>query len=155
MADSIRQQIISALDTRLKTILVANGYASNVGQHVYEWRSADLEESSLPGIIYRDISSGEALPVTIMAADSKREFPLDVEIDIHVKTGATSAPAQMRSMIADVIKAIGTDPTFSALAVMTEYNGDETSVEQQERTMGSATMRFRIIYRTKLWNPYE
>lgn len=154
MADSIRQLIITALDTRLKTILVSGGYATNLGWNVFEWRSTDLQESELPALIYRDISSGEALAITIMGASSKREYPLDVEIEVKGADGSTT-PAQMRSMIADVIKAIGTDPTFGGLADMTEYNGDETSVLQEDKIMGSTLMRFRIIYRTKIWNPYE
>lgn len=153
MSVSIRQTIITALDTRLKAILISSGYITNLGQHIFEWRSVDLQETDLPAIIYRDISSGEALPVTIMGANSLREYPLEVLIEIHGADGSTT-PAQMRSMIADVIKAIGTDPTFGGLAVMTEYLGDETSVEQADKTMGSTTVRIRIIYRTKIWNPY-
>ena len=43
MADTTRQQIVTAVETRLKTISVAHGYQTALGAHVFTWR----EENSL------------------------------------------------------------------------------------------------------------
>lgn len=152
MADNIRQRIMTALDTRLSGILVASGYATNAGQHVFGWRVSDIQESELPAIVYRDGRTKESEPVIIMGADSKRDYPLIVELDLHGTSG-TATPEHMRSMIADVIKAIGVDPTWGGLAVMTELLGDEMDMAQADRTIAIATMSICITYRTKLWDP--
>src|SRR3990170_3357246 len=54
MADSIRQQIMTAIDTRLKLITITNGYETNAGNNVYEFWDIALEDDELPAIIWRD-----------------------------------------------------------------------------------------------------
>src|SRR3990170_6560821 len=45
MADSKRQQIVSALDTRLKTILTTGGYETNLGNNVKWWRQEPFADT--------------------------------------------------------------------------------------------------------------
>jgi hypothetical protein len=150
MADSIRQQIITKLDTRLKAILIASGYKTNLGQRVFDWRDPAFGQTDLAGLSYRDVSTGNVETVTIAWPDSLQEFPLTVEMELKGTT-----PAVMRQMMADVLKAIGVDPTWDGLAISTEYLGDETDTEEQEAVIGATTMRILITYRTKAWDPYN
>ena len=154
MSDSIRQQIVTALDTRFKAILVANGYVTNLGEHIFEWRTTEVQEAELPALIWRDYAVSEAIPVTIMGASSLTEQAIDVELDIMAQDGPTTG-ATIRSLIADVQKAIGVDHTWGGLAIRTDDAGNETGRDQAGKITGSVTMRIRITYRTKLWNAYE
>jgi hypothetical protein len=151
MADSILQQIINALDVRLKTILTANGYQTNLGRNVYEHRVADLQETELPALIYRDISSVSEV-LTIQGPTSRHEHTLEVTLDIRV-SGAT-APDNVRRALADTYKVLGTDPTFGALVVRTEWRGHEMQVEQESNTIAGITITIGLVYRTVVFDPY-
>lgn len=154
MPNSIRQIILTALDTRLKAILIASGYETDLGLSVFEWRTTEFQATELPGITWRDYAASEAVPITIMGASSKVEQALDVEMDIMVQDGPDTG-STIRKCIADVQKAIGIDPTWGGLAVGTDDSGNETMRDQAGKITGSVTMRIRITYRTKAWNAYE
>lgn len=154
MADSIRQRILTALDTRLKTIRTSAGYETELGLNVYEWRVIDLQEMELPGLIWKDYAVGAAEPVTmIMGDESLTEQIMDIDITIKVQDGQDTA-STIRKAIADVQKAIGTDETWGGLALMTSDNGNETERDQEDRITGSVTMRISITYHTTRWNAY-
>lgn len=151
MADSIRKRIMTAFDTRLRTILVVNGYATNAGANIYEWLTANLAVSSLPAIAYKDpvVSGGEV--VTIAGpVDSQREFEMDVECTL-ISNGAYILTI-IKTLAADLIRAVGVDPTWGGLALYTDLSGDDTEIEQHEETIGSCTVKVSITYRTKMWD---
>ncbi len=150
MADSKRQDIIDALDTRLRTILTAGGYETDLGSNVFEWRATALQESELPGLIYRDISC-EPVENT---ASLYQEFFLNIEVEIITVSGSTTA-SQIRKMIADVYKAIGTDDKWGGLALGTFSDGDEMNIEQAEKIIGGATVSFHVHFATVEWDPYN
>jgi hypothetical protein len=153
VADSIRQRILTALDTRLKTIRTSAGYETELGLNVYEWRVIDLQEMELPGLIWKDYAVGEAEPATIMGDESLTEQTMDIDINIKVQDGQDTA-STIRKAIADVQKAIGTDETWGGLALMTSDNGNETERDQEDRITGNVTMRIGITYHTTRWNAY-
>lgn len=145
MADSIRQQIITALDTRLKTITTANSYKTNAGAHVFDWLDRDLADSELDAIIYRDkqneiTDSGFGTVINTVT----------VEIEVKTKSASTTA-AQVRKMIEDVYKAIGTDDTWGGLALTTNPQTDEIDLSQVEKIAGSALIVIKIEYNTNAW----
>ena len=144
MADSIRQQIINAVDARLKTITTVNGYNHNLGFNVFEWRDTSLSDPELPALIYRDISC----ETVYLEAHRHR---LHIEVELVIKDISASA---VRKMIADVLKAVGTDVQWSLLAINTHPEGDEMMVKQADKIIGGAIVRFAIEFRTVEWDPY-
>lgn len=151
---TLRQQIMTAVAARLAGILVASGYETNLGENVFEWRDPSLQASELPALVYRDISDDRIEILDLMGADSHTQMGLTCEIELHGSEGSTT-PATLRSMIADVISAIGTDMTWGGLALFTEYLSDETSVGQADKIMGMTTVRIRINYIMKVWDAYN
>lgn len=145
MADSKRQQIISALDTRLKTIKTIAGYQTNLGNNVFEWNNKPLAANEMPGLIYRDVSNSRQ-----EGAIGKFRWGLNVEIEIM--TSGSTAAADVRKMLADVYKAIGTDVYFSALAVTTEQpESDEMQIVKEDKKIGGALIKLSIIYDAAKW----
>ena len=144
MPTSIRQQIINAVDARLKTIKIANGYNYDLGNNVFEWRDAPLSDSNLPALIYRDLSCDTEYLET-------HRHKIHIEVELVIKDTLASA---VRKMIADVLKAIGVDPQWSNLAINTHPEGDEMQVKQSEKIIGGASVKFAIEFRTKEWDPY-
>ena len=147
MTDSIRQQIISSLDVRLKTILVANGYQTDVGASVFDWRAEAFEEGDLPALIYRDTVCS-----TEISNISSYTHSMTVEV---IAVVANETPmAIIRQIIADLDKAIGVDDRWGNLAVLTQRTGDESGVEIDEKKFAGCRMTMVITFRTLGWNDY-
>lgn len=146
MADSIRQQIITALDTRLRTITTANGYLTNVGQRVFDWLDRDLADTELDAIVYRD-PANEISQETFSQVDNR----VRVEIEVKTKSASTTA-AQVRKLIEDVYKAIGIDETFGGLAHEAQPVSENIDIQQADKIMGSATVVIDIYYMTTKWS---
>lgn len=145
MADSIRQQIMAALDTRLKTIKTTGGYKTNAGQNVFDWLDRDLADTELDAIIYRD-RTDDLTPL------STRKFENRVTVEIEAKTKQAAGTARrLREIIEDIYKAIGTDETFSGLARSTRPEREEIDITQQDKISGAATLSISIVYETTKW----
>jgi len=144
MADSIRQQIITAIDTRLKTILTSNGYETNAGQNVFAWRDSALALEELEAILYKDRTEARTPGVGIY------EITLPLEIQI-----IATSPAQVRKILADLEVAVMSDETWGGLALNTEFETDEMEIEQKEYTFVASGIILPIEYRTSRGNPYS
>lgn len=151
MADSTRQQIINAVDTRLKTIKIVNGYETDIGLNVNRWKATAVESDKTEELIYRDISEEITAENTVIG---RHEHTLHIEAEIITKAGSIS-DNQIRKMIADMDKAIGVGETWGGLAQRTIPEGNEMSIRQMDKIIGGAMVRFAIIYRTNRWNPYQ
>ena len=148
---STRQKIITELETKLKTVLVVNGFETDAGLNVFEWRDAPLQESELPGMVYRDMQD----PIT----QSKTTHIHDLSIEIECFAAGSGVPTTLRKMIADVNKVLGettTDGrvTFSALAIDVFPESEEMVVEQDSRRLMSAAIKFSIQYHTRKFDPF-
>jgi hypothetical protein len=147
MADSVRQDIIDAIDTRMKAILITGGYETNIGQNVFDWRAEPLEEDDLPALIYRDLSV-ETEVVSFATFVHKMVF------SIMVACASSTPMTTIRKIIADIDKAVGVDHTWGGLALMTERISDESGVEINERKYAGCQIVFNVIFRTLAWNDY-
>lgn len=148
MAESIRQQIVSAVETRLKTIKVVNGYETDIGLNINVWQTTDFQESELPAIDVRDPSE----EVDVRGGN----HICNLTIEIEAKVSGTTSAAAMRDIIADTIKAIGTDPTFGGLAQDTRpVTNDSFGFGQNSKKIASIVMTFEARYITKKFSPYS
>jgi hypothetical protein len=142
---SIRQQIMSAVDTRFKTILTGAGYNTNIGLHVFDWLERDLADTEIDALVYFD-RTNDIEGNTIHAYLNK------LQLEIGVKTkDAFSTAAQIRLMIQDVYKAIGTDDRWSGLAIDTQPVLEVIDIQQWDKVMGSAIITVIIEYETDKW----
>lgn len=146
--DTIRQQIMDTIATRLATILISNGYKTNAGSNVYPWREFGLPDTKLPAIFFRD-TNDEPEQFTVGNVDNV----LTVEVTATSAKSATS-DQQVREMIADVIKAVGVDETWGNLAEFTLLPDAGMAVEELEKTTFSAQIDLRVEYQTARFNPF-
>jgi hypothetical protein len=145
MTDSIHQQMIGKVDTRLKTILKAGGYKTDAGQHVFDWLDRELADSELDAIIYRD-KTKDIKPETL------HNYEKRIEIEIEVKTKASTGTAKrLREMLEDVHKAIGTDDRWSNLAIDTQPVSEAMDIQRSDKISGMATLTIYIEYETEKW----
>ena len=144
---STRQQIVSAVIARMKTILVSNGYNTNLGNNVFDWKTSDWETQEMPGLTVEDGSNNTEAwtlgnPRTGMAKQT-----LNLEVLIKVESGTTPA-STLRGMIADVVNAMGQDITLGLLNVWTEQDKDESLLLQDKNVISGARVGFKIHYLT-------
>jgi hypothetical protein len=148
MSASKRQRITDAVKTGFEAILTENGYNSDLGESVHEWRSRAFAESELPAAVLRDL--GE----TAVAAVGVHEHSLTMEAEIVLS--GHELPAEIRALIADVTACIGADVTWGGLAEATYPPDDEAiAIEQANRQIAGVRIRFVIEYTTEPFNPYE
>ncbi len=145
MADSLRQQIMAALEDQLQLILTGSGYNSNLGSNIYEWRDEPIEEHHLPACIYRDFQD------TTAQTFGNQEHRLQVSLDVF----ANCTAAVMRGIIADVTKCLGENLTLGGLCEDIGAIGNETiKTEYDDRRIFGISIKIEIQFVTANWNPY-
>jgi hypothetical protein len=145
-----RTDIITALETRLKTIKTTAGYQTNVGNTVSVWRGNSFNPSELPALNIKYAAEPDQIDSEGLSGPKNvwnRSLP--VGITAVVKGG--TAIADVEKIIADVWKAIGTDNSFGGKAMYTNPESDTIIEEQEERLITGAIMLMKIEYRTNIY----
>ncbi|MDH5640852.1 MAG: hypothetical protein OEY28_06125 [Nitrospira sp.] len=144
MADTQRQQIMTALGARLATIRVANGYRTDIGANVSEGYIGEMTPASLPAVLYRDISQ------KTQAELSRHRHTLGVEIGIAIE-GVAPLPT-IRAATDDIHKALGVDITFGGLAIQIDPPSSSWEINDEGGQI-ITEIRFTttINYRTTEW----
>ena len=150
MPTNIRQQIMTAIDTAFQAIQVTNGYETDIGLKVFEWKSTAVAQADTPCLIWRDT---ECALSTENVAIGQQEHMLTVEAQIIPAPGVTT-PVEARKMVADILKAIGVDESWGGLAQHTYNVSNDFEVEQKERILGSILITFQVEFRTARWSAY-
>jgi hypothetical protein len=151
---TVWQQIRSAIDTRLKAILVTNGYQTDAGKNVYYWRTASFAQDEegnmpeLPGIKYYELTEkniAEAFPLR------QNIVTLNVEC---IASGSDDATVKgiVDQVYQDVMKAIGTDETWGGKAILTDKVGHEVKMDREEILVGAIIATFEVTYRHARWD---
>lgn len=152
-----RQTIMTAIKTRMQGILKTSSYQTDIGNHVITDRprllgpdgsigSAIVEASELPCVIISD-PQDDIAPDTF-TTDLHR---LTVELEVRAENSATTE-TEVRKMMADVYKAIGTDTTWGGVAVSTErIPPDEKIHIQGDKIIGGALIKIAVVFQTDAW----
>lgn len=136
----IEQLIINKIDTRFKTILVANGYATNIGQHVNWWKESPLAIADLPGMNLRDRDESRTLGCGI--------YDRTLSIEIEASVSGSDSPETARLIEADIEKAIFVDDTWDGLAGISDITGSRKEAEQKQNKVAKVRVAMEIEYRT-------
>lgn len=153
MADSLRQKIIDAIIVRMSSILTTNGYVTNIGANVYDWRT-QFHEDELPAVSVCDLT---AETVTPDGVSNPRRVAHLLTVQIRVYAVRDETPANIRSMIADVITAIGQDDRWHSggvgLAMTTRPVRDGFLIPQDSFEIIGGFVEVEVSYLTEKWNP--
>jgi hypothetical protein len=167
MADSVRQRLFNAVETRFKTISVTNGYQTDIGAKVFAWRNLEKDplqesESQLLNIIDWKENSN---PITLGNPTFQHELIFQIEVE-NVVSG-NDADKTGRKIIADIQKCLGVDMrwqetpgdlttalAFSTLPVDTPEGTNLMEIKQADRIVVSVKYQFKINYRTRGWDAF-
>lgn len=147
-----RQQIISAIGTRLATIATVNGYLTNGGAAVRVNPDRDTEptaQGNTLGFIIRE-SGGTEQPGMV----GENFGILELELCAHATALKGSDPqTDAANAWADAMVAIGTDKTFGGLCDEFAHGGHAHHENQGGKRCAVISQSFKINYRTTRWAP--
>jgi hypothetical protein len=154
MADTKRQKIVDAVIARMQTIRTANDYQTEIGARVEEW-ARRFDEDELKAQPSKAILGVYDLPDEV-GKDSKNSIGSAHRLRMQVRIFITSAtPArELRKMIGDVVKAIGTDILWGYLAMDTEPGSEGFIVPTDAMEVAGAAVEFTVVYATATFDPY-
>lgn len=143
-----RDQIISAVITRLKSITVAggyyNGFATVSGQdHVFEDRQTEYTDKDYPAL--NVVDNSQQLVKDQSSQFGVHVFDLNITVIGVIKSGSTTRQ-KLRKILADVNKAFKTDLTFSGLVMSVTHEGDEFGTETKEKMIGFLKIDYTLRY---------
>ena len=143
---TIRQQIMDAIQTRFEGITLINGYQTDIGLNVSQWKATALNADDFPALEYRDVSCDrmDGGPIGFF------RWAATIDTEIVTASGATTM-TEVREMLSDIYKAIGLDESWNNLAQWTEQPSDVVIMEQQDKIIGGAKITFRIVYDAVKW----
>lgn len=145
---SVRQSIVDALTTALATIRKSGGFNTDAGKNVFEWRQAELAETNLPGIIVRDTTD----PMVDEGVANKIDHLLSVEIEGHCRAVVgSSAAQQVRLLAADILAALGADPTLGNLGYDLRVLATDMMVKEADKRFAVVEITIQFKYRTARW----
>ena len=139
----IRGQIISFFINELKKIKKSNGFNTNAGENVFEWRDSPLQKTELPGLIIRD-----ALVRREIGTIGSFRWVLRIDVACFGRNAE-----EIRNVIADVIKVIGIceEQHFGGIVTYTDISSADTMIERHDIEIGSAIISCDVIYETGKW----
>lgn len=100
---NIRQTILLALEDRLQTITVANGYATNIGAEVFLWRTSPAREDEMPCLLVYDKTLDRKYDG---AANTRVENQINIAVVVCAAQNENGLQ-QARTYEADVVKCLG------------------------------------------------
>jgi hypothetical protein len=141
-----RQDIINAVNTQAALITVANGYHTELGSNLSEWKTNAIPNGK---DLWLDVRDGTEEPTgeATQGGGTVADYYLHVTFILFFKSGETIE--NVRKGIADVYKAIGVDPKWGLPNVVhdTLDDGNDIMMSQDEYKVGDAEVRVRIHYR--------
>lgn len=149
---SKRQQIVDAIEARLKgiayglTLQLPDGpyICQNTIKGVYPWHKAAFNQAQLPAIEFWD-ANADTSPGP--ASQHEHELP----IILQVSTPGVQPASIARTLMQDIIAAIGSDPKWGGLAYWTDITGHGLMVEKAGDVIAGAQVLFTVKYRTALF----
>jgi hypothetical protein len=142
-----RQDIITALKSQLGNIKITNGYNTDLGLSVHEWRLSPFDESELPAVEIRD-------EVSNVSQDNNNVY-VDNALDITITaygSETSAAGTRGRLYLEDIFAAIGTDEQLGGGAYDINIDSGSLDAEQESTLNVAAIVKITAYYRVKKWS---
>jgi hypothetical protein len=144
-----RQDILTAMKSRFQGIISgSSGYQTQLGQHVFVWRTAPLTATEVPCINIRDIRDDIIDYTQDGSRNTASQHQLTVDIEILVSEN-TATIEFLRTCHEDLELAISTDEYWGGLALRTVELSNEIMADQEANTIAGMLVTLRIDFRTK------
>jgi len=147
MATTIRQQILTAYNSRLATILTTGGYNTNLGQQIHYDLATPLNESQTPALKYKVKSDP---PDYRYGAEIHRLL-----IENEISAVGSNADSTVESCIGDFMAALAADGTLGGICQdISNFDTGEAIIDHQGTFSVQVPVTVEIWYSTKINDPY-
>jgi hypothetical protein len=144
---SRRQRIVDQIKALLMTVTVTNGFKTDIGSSVFEWKSTDFQITDMPGVDVRDPEE------QVATRGTNHIYTLTIEIE--AKVSASSSTNQSREVLADIQTLMGSNQNLGGLVYkVTPVDNELLDFEKVNNKLGSVLIRFEVEYATKAFQPY-
>jgi len=162
MADTIQDQIMDAVATACATITTANGYKTDVGNNVFEWKTKPWSstDNEMPGISFKDAtdtitwtkmrSAGTGIPGGIWEHNLRVQFQVAIELADDSTNDAVAL--KTRSAVSDVYRMIRLNWNWGGLAKWSKPVDHTLELQEEENTLGGSTVSIDIVFETLAYN---
>lgn len=155
MPDSIQEQLMKAIASKLLLITAANGYDNTIASvQRYRWSGVDL--STMPTILVKE---GDCEPELLNSSHRLIRRRLQVFLVVCVRHDEVADPRSggeiLNSYVADIEKLVGLNANWNRLAIMTDppsYIEMEVDAETPHLARG---LRCEIVYEHVRNDPYS
>jgi len=153
MADSKRQKIVSAIVARMQTILVTNGFATDIGTRVRDSETNWDQETELPAISVFDFPATAEVPSN-PANTRHTVWTQPIQIKIYLEVGTDAANARLA--IKDVWQAVRSDQQWTLsgekVAMFTTPTGEGFTYPPDSYEIVGVLVEFNVTYITGKFN---
>lgn len=142
------QELSAVILDRFQGIRVADGYQTNLGMSVHEWRTAAVDPENETDVL--NVRQSDEVIQDTIGEDHHR---LRVRCELIVV--GEDAPTRIKAARADVLKAISTDLTWGGLAEHTSPGEtSELQLDHASRKVIGLVVEFIVHYVTAPWSAY-
>ena len=142
-----RQAIVEAMVVRLKGILIAGGYYSDVGENAFVWFPENLAVPDAPCLLVQD--SDDTI-TTLDGLTLEHTLRIDVEGQLE---GDEDTVTDVYDLLGDIIRAVmgPADRTLGGLCESIQpVSGGNIKLEQRaEDVAGAVSITFEVKFRTQ------
>lgn len=139
---------MDAFLSALATIKKTNGYETDVGLNIYEWREEPFDASFSEAINVRE------LEVVLGRTHDGDDHVLNVELEVH--TTGPNAIRTYRAIKGDVMELIRNNIDWGGLASDTKMQNEEIGESaKEENRIGNFLIPVQIEFTTEYMNPYQ
>jgi len=146
---NLRQDLIDWVLERLRDIRVTNGYNTDVGLHVHEWRSAPFSTDDLPALnvrdIYDEVSYGE---------QSARHSLHKLFVSIQYLDYGDDLPRRARAALADIEKALSAWRSQKRIIKIEPITCGRFVLDQGGYSISGVLYELFLIYQSKMMEAY-
>lgn len=136
----IRAAILTAIQSQLTTITIANGYNTDLGARVFYWHDLPFEYGEQGALSIRDTET--------LIAEVNQRFHHEITIELEAVAFTDDPLMTGCNMLSDLIRCIGIDPTWGRQATQTQPTRTETIVETQGKTAIRVLLAMTVSYRS-------
>lgn len=143
MADTIREQIITAMMERFRGISKLSGYNTDLGASIYHFRAANFEAEELQSLNIIDAHDD-------IVHDTLDQWEHNLDIELEIKAAPTTLTG-VYELLEDVYEAIAKDDTWGGLAFDTQPSYNEIDIEHAANRLADVKVRIRVKYSAAKW----
>lgn len=138
-----REEILNAVEARLKTLTLSNGYSVNCGHRCDYWHDLPFEYGEAGAITYRDPE--EEL------VEENRVHNCILHMEIEALAFVANPLADSEALVADIRELLSADRNWSGLAQQTRLRKISKTLETQGKTAARVMAEVDINYKVPLF----